>query len=195
MKMDLAPAKKELNRAKRCIERMKAAKSYDEYDEAWSDFLSRIENIFSRIKVAAEPHKKYPSFSSRANHLRATDSLLIYLKQARNSVHHGIADISKYVSGGFGINPAIPGGILNLDSLSIDENGNVNIVSSSPIRIDVIPGSVEAIPCRNRGVTYNPPNSHLGEDLKSKKPIDIAELGIKFYESYLLSAEETFLKK
>lgn len=193
--MDLVPALKELNRAKRCIERMRLGTSYDEYDEAWSDFLSRIENVFSRIKVAAETHKKYPSFSSRTNHLRATDSLLIYLKQARNSVHHGIADISKYVSGGFGINPVAPGGSVHINSLTFDHNGNVNVIAGSPIKVNVIPSSVEVIPCRNRGVTYHPPVSHLGEVLKTKSPIDIAELGIKFYESYLAEAEKTFLKQ
>ncbi|MBZ6366205.1 MULTISPECIES: hypothetical protein [Enterobacter] len=193
--MDLVPASKELKRAKRCVERMRSAKSYDEYDEAWSDYLSRIENVFGRVKVAAESHKNYPSFSSSVNHLRATDSLLIYLKQARNAVHHGIVDTSKYIQGGFGINPPTPGGILRLDSITIDGNGNAHIVSRSPFRLDIIPDSIEAIPCRNRGVTYNPPESHLGEEIKSKNPVDIAELGIKFYESYLAGAEETFLKK
>ncbi len=193
--MDLVPSRKELNRAKRCIERMRSAASYDEYDEAWSDFLSRIENVFSRIKVAAETHKKYPSFSSRTNHLRATDSLLVYLKQARNSVHHGIADTSKYVNGGFGINPVSPGGSVHIKSLTFDKNGNINIIAGSPIKVNVIPSSVEAIPCRNRGVTYNPPESHLGKVLKTKSPIDIAVLGIEFYESYLAEAENTFLKQ
>lgn len=191
--MDLNPAKKELIRAKRCVERMKSAQTYDEYDEAWSDFLSRIENVYSRIKVAAEYHPKYPAFSSKTNHLRATDSLLIYLKQARNSAHHGIADISKFISGGFTINPAIPGGRVHLKSLSVDENGNATIIPVTPIKVDLHPSTVEAIPCRNRGVTYHPPTAHLGEVLESKSPILIAELGIEFYNSYLLEAEETFL--
>lgn len=182
-------------RAKRCIDRMKSAKSYDEYDEAWSDFLSRIENVYGRIKVAAELHRKYPSFSSKTNHLRSADALLIYLKQARNSAHHGIADTSKYVAGGFGINPSTPGGAIHLKSLSFDGSGNATIITSSPIKIDVIPSSVEAIPCSNRGQTFAPPSSHLGEELKTKSPVDIAELGFIFYESYLLEAEELFLKK
>lgn len=193
--MDLIPARKELLRAKRCIERMKMAKSYDEYDEAWSDFLSRIENVFSRIKVAAQFHQKYPSFSSKTNHLRSTDGLLIYLKQARNAAHHGITDTSKFVSGGFGINPASPGGSLHLKSLTIDGSGNATIIAGSPIKIDIIPSSIEVIPCFNRGVNYNPPDSHLGEDVKTKSPVAIAELGVKFYETYLLDAESLFSKK
>ncbi|MEC3905363.1 hypothetical protein VOF77_24190 [Leclercia adecarboxylata] len=190
--MDLNPAKKELTRAKRCISRMKLAKTYDEYDEAWSDFLSRIENVFNRIKVAAECHHKYPSFSSKTNHLRSTDSLLIYLKQARNSAHHGIADTSKFIAGGFSINPTTPGGSVYIKSLTIDENGNATIIPGSPIKLDLHPSTVEAIPCRNRGITYNPPTSHLGEVLESKSPILIAELGIDFYNSYLIEAEEAF---
>ena len=192
--MDLNPAKKELLRAQRCISRMKSAKSYDEYDEAWSDFLSRIENVFNRIKVAAEYHHQYPSFSSKTNHLRSTDSLLIYLKQARNSAHHGIADTSKFVSGGFSINPATPGAAVHIRSLTIDEQGNATIIPGSPIKLELHPSTIEAIPCRNRGVTYNPPTSHLGEVLDSKSPVLIAELGMEFYSSYLLEAEEKFCK-
>ncbi|EPG4957812.1 MAG: hypothetical protein AB7E14_17435 [Citrobacter sp.] len=190
--MDLNPAKKELIRAKRCVSRMKLANTYDEYDEAWSDFLSRIENVFNRIKVAVEYHHKYPSFSSKTNHLRSTDSLLIYLKQARNSAHHGIADTSKFISGGFSINPPTPGGAVHIKSMTIDENGNATIIPYSPIKLELHPSTVEAIPCRNRGVTYNPPTAHLGEVLESKSPILIAELGIEFYKAYLLEAEETF---
>ncbi|MDU1919906.1 hypothetical protein [Enterobacter sp.] len=190
--MDLNPAKKELMRATRCVSRMKLAKTYDEYDEAWSDYLSRIENVFNRIKVAAEHHKNYPSFSSKTNHLRSTDSLLIYLKQARNSAHHGITDTSKFVSGGFSINPVTPGGALHIKSLTIDGDGNARIIPGSPMKLELHPSTVEAIPCRNRGMTYNPPTTHLGEVLESKSPILIAELGIEFYNSYLLEAEETF---
>jgi hypothetical protein len=190
--MDLNPAKKELIRAKRCVSRMKLAKSYDEYDEAWSDFLSRIENVFNRIKVAAEYHQKYPSFSSKTNYLRSTDSLLIYLKQARNAAHHGIADTSKFVSGGFSINPIIPGAPFHLKSLTIDKNGNATIVPGSPMKLELHPNTVEAIPCRNRGVTYSPPTTHLGKILESKSPILIAELAIEFYSTYLLEAEEVF---
>lgn len=192
--MDLNPAKKELNRAKRCVERMKTAQSYDEYDEAWSDFLSRIENVYNRVKIAAERHPQYASFSSRTNHLRGADSLLIYLKQARNSAHHGITDTSKFVSGGFSINPVTPGEGVSIKSLSFDAQGNATIVPGSPMKINLHPNTVEAISCRNRGVTYNPPTMHLGEELTSKSPIAIAELGIEFYTAYLLEAEETFIQ-
>ncbi|EFH8448843.1 hypothetical protein GHR28_05005 [Escherichia coli] len=191
--MDLLPSRKELVRAKRCVERMKNAKSYDEYDEAWSDFLSRIENVYGKIKVAAAQHKKYPSFSSKTNYLRDSDSLLIYLKQARNSAHHGIADTSKYVPGGFSIYPEKQGGMVHIKSISFDSNGGATIVPGSPMRVEVTQSSVEAVPCRNRGITYNPPQSHLGQEVNSKNPIVIAELGITFYESYLLCAEEIFL--
>lgn len=193
-KMDLNPAKKELNRAWRCIDRMKSAQSYDEYDEAWSDFLSRIENVFNRIKVAAEHHKKYPSFSSKTNHLRSKDALLIYLKQARNSAHHGIADTSKLVSGGFTINPVTPGGMVSIESLTIDAHGNATLIPGGPMKLNVYPSSIEAVPCHNRGVTYNPPAQHLGESVDSKSPITIAEHGCVFYQNYLHDAEKAFLK-
>lgn len=41
--MDFNPAQKELNASKRCFERMVSAKNYEEYEEAWCDFLNRLE--------------------------------------------------------------------------------------------------------------------------------------------------------
>lgn len=192
--MDLNPARKELNRAWRCIERMKVSKSYDEYDEAWSDFLSRIENVFKRIKFAAEHKPKYPSFSSKTNHLRSTDALLIYLTQARNAAHHGISDTSKHIAGGYSINPQFPGGSVHIESLTTDGMGNVKIIHKTPIKVEIHPSSIEAIPCTNRGVTYNPPTLHLGKVINTKSPISLAEYGCAFYQIFLDDAERTFLK-
>ncbi|BCU55284.1 hypothetical protein [Enterobacter kobei] len=193
--MDFNPAKKELNRALRCIERMKQAKSYDEYDEAWSDFLSRIENVFSRVKLAAGNHAKYIGFSSKVNHLRSTDELLIYLKQARNTAHHGIADTSRFIAGGLGINPFTPGGSVHIKNMTIDRQGNVTFTPGGPVEVVTHPSTIEAVSCSNRGMKYDPPANHLGQKILSKSPITLAELGCKFYQDYLFSAEQTFKPK
>lgn len=193
--MDLNPARKELARARRCIDRMKSAQSYDEYDEAWSDFLSRIENVYTKIKITAEHHQKYPSFSSKTNHLRGTDSLLIYLKQARNSAHHGISETSKFVAGGFSFNPVMPGGQVHIQSITFDKFGNATIIPASPVKFNILPSTVEAVPCYNRGQTWAPPESHLGKDIDSKNPLTLAEHGFTFYQNYLFEAEKFLTKK
>lgn len=191
--MDFKPAGKELERANRCFNRMKEAQDYDECADAWGHFLSHIENVFERIKRAAGMHSSYPSFTSKVNHQRATDELLIYLKQARNTVHHGMVDTSKFVPGGIGINPPIAGGTISNLHIVTDGFGNIHISSGSPIKVEAIPHSIELISCTNRGVTYPPPSSHLGQPLANKSPVHIAELGFKFYQEYLLSAERTFI--
>lgn len=195
--MDLTPAKKELNRAWRCIERMKSSNSFDEYDEAWSDYLSRIENVFSKIKVAAEHHKRYPSVSSKVNHLRATDELLIYLKQARNSAHHGITDLAKVVSGGVSINPIPKDGVMYISNMtfSSDGKGNIKIFSDEPFNVILHPDRVEATSCRNRGITYNPPSKHLDSQIGSKNPLTMAELGCSFYQRFLDDVEKELANK
>ncbi|WP_158698618.1 hypothetical protein [Cronobacter dublinensis] len=193
--MDFNPARKELNRAFRCIERMKAAQSYDEYDEAWSDFLSRIENVFGRIKIAAEKNSKYPSFSSKVNHQRSSDDLLVYLKQARNTAHHGIADTSALRPGGISIYPAAPGGMVHIKHMHFDNQGNGTIVPGSPLKVVSHPSTIEAVSCHNRGVRYEPPAKHLDQPILSKSPIVLAELGWKFYQAYLETAEQTFASR
>lgn len=193
--MDFNPARKELTRAQRCIERMKAAKTYDEYDEAWTDYLSRIENIFTKIKLASEKDTKYPSFSSKVNHQRSTDELLVYLKQARNTEHHGIADTSRFKPGGFSIDPITPGGVVHIGHMIAGPSGISRLELGTPAKVAIHPSSIEVIPCINRSRVYNPPEIHLGTPVNSKSPIIIAELGYTFYQEFLSLAEKTFTRK
>ncbi len=80
--MDFIPAQKELNASKRCFERMVSAKNYEEYEEAWCDFLNRLEKIFEKLQRACNPHKeKFNTLLSKENALRSSDPLLRYLNK------------------------------------------------------------------------------------------------------------------
>lgn len=61
--------------------------------------------------------------------------------------------------------------------------------------VDHPPPTVEAVRVQNSGNWYNPPTTHLGKNLVTKYPVEIAELGIKFYEEFLNEAEAKFFQR
>lgn len=191
--MDLEPANKQLTFAQNCIDRMKIATNFDDYDEAWTDYLSRIENIFNRIWAASSPvREKFVGFSSKVNHLRKTDELLIYLKQARNTVHHGIADTSKSIPAAFNITAKdVP---VHIKDFGYDSQGNLILVSTGPLNVKFQPERVELIPCTNRGETYYPPRHHKGLPITGKDPLQIAILGLRFYSDFYNETLNKFCK-
>lgn len=189
--MDFNPAKKELARAKKCINRMKEAKNYEEFEESWGDFLSRVENIFTKISLACSPNKRFVGFCSKTNQLRRTDEVLIYLKQARNVVHHGIHDTSKLVPRSMIVKAAdktkpslVKKMVIGPSFFELESDDDFIIIFNQE--------KIEVIQFVNRGVVYNTPKNHLGKPLISTSPFEIAELGVEFYENFLSSAEEFF---
>lgn len=189
--MDLNPASKELKRAKNCFERMISAKSYEEFDEFWGDYLGRIENIFTKINIACSSNKKFPGFISRANYLRNNDELLVYLKQARNTVHHGIENTSKKIPGRLIVEQADKTKPIKINSFTLTPS-EFKMSSEDAFLVMFTPEAIEAVACKCRGITYQPPTSHLGKKLISRSPIVISELGISFYEELLTEIEKKF---
>ncbi|EMM6514574.1 hypothetical protein RVV74_001199 [Enterobacter ludwigii] len=190
--MDFQPAKIELIRAQRCIARMEKSSTYEEYDEAWSDFLSRIENTYQKTKAIAQENIRWPGFISPFNKKRKNDELLSYLTQARNSVHHGIAESTKHVKGGLAFNPPPGSTVLRLDSINFDNFGGVTVKSKHPFSVTSIPDRIEVVEVVNRKEKYKVPTTHLGNDLESVNPIDLARLGHIWYGNFLNEAEKFF---
>ncbi|WP_312582984.1 hypothetical protein [Atlantibacter hermannii] len=189
--MDLDPARIELSRASKCIERMKTSENYADYDEAWTDYLTRIENIFSRIEAASSPIKeKYLGFISPIKNLRKKDELLVYLKQARNNVHHGIAETSKSIPASFSI--SAKDRPVHIKGYGFDRQGNLYIDSTGPLNVKFNPERVEVTACTNRNVTFHPPQQHKGQPILTKDPLEIALIGLKFYADLIDEASKKF---
>lgn len=184
----------QLKKAESFIEKMANSTSLDEYEEYWKDFLHNLERAWNKVTNQLNKSPKYQGWveRGRTEKLRRKDQLLSYLINARGAEEHSVSDISKQQSGGIGINPAF-GNSLHINKLEIN-NGQISIDSNQPIRIDFIPGKVELLEVENRGRKYEVPCSHLGEKIATNDPIEIAKLGIAFYEEYFKKAEKHFVK-
>lgn len=193
--MDFIPAQKELNASKRCLERMVSAKNYEEYEEAWCDFLNRLEKIFEKLHRACNPHKeKFNALISKENALRSSDPLLRYLKQARNADTHSIQDVAKRVPGSFhlGFDVSTPGEPVHIEKLVMRGTDIQEYRGSHPLVVTFTPETVEVKEVINRGEHYLPPESHLSQPLKTRHPTELAKLGIEFYEQLFAKVTNFF---
>ena len=162
------------------------------YEECWREYLRRIERSWNKITNHYGKSPKWDSWQGKIVQKRRQDSLLAYLVNARGADEHSVSDIVTKQSGGIGINPAFGNEIRNLRIESKD--GVLDIKSDTPLKIEFLPDKVSLLPVANRGRTYPVPVSHLGQVVDSANVVDIATLGLRFYENALSQAEAYFVK-
>jgi hypothetical protein len=90
----LRQAKSRLAKAEAAVTRLNTAKTFDETETSWSDFLTAAATIYTKLEQGSKTDKKSLSWFSRIKGLRRSDPLLRYVHQARNSDEHGIVDIT-----------------------------------------------------------------------------------------------------
>ncbi|HSD36851.1 MAG TPA: hypothetical protein VLC92_05050 [Rhodocyclaceae bacterium] len=182
----------ELKKAKLAIDGMLGAASMEIYEECWKEYLRRIERAWNKTSNHYGKSPKWDSWQGRIVKKRREDSLLVYLVNARGADEHSVSEIVARQPGGIGINPAFGTEIRNLRIQSA--NGVFDIQSDTPLKIDFLPGKVSLLPVTNRGRTYPVPTSHLGKVIDSSNVVDVATLGLCFYEDVLSQAEAYSVK-
>lgn len=192
--MNLEAAKKELNAAKRSLENMKSAPSYDIFEEEWRDLLNCLEKVWNKTERGCQHViNKFQPWQGKYSSLRKKDMLLRYLKQARDADNHSIQEVAEIKPGHRTMNFVNPrGGYIK----HMEINGSeITHYEGDPMIVTDHPPSIEAIRVKNSGSWYNPPTSHLDEKIKSKHPVVLADLGIRFYEQFLNETERKFFTK
>lgn len=182
----------ELSKARAAIMAMREAKSLDEFEENWKEFLGRLERVWNKAFSHFGKSPKWNGWKGKAAGLRKTDPLLSYLVNARGAEEHTVNEIVGRESGGIGINAA-EGNSLYIERMEIN-NGDIFIQSPQRIRVDFIPARTTLLSVTNRGRIYPVPRAHLGAAIDPNNVISIAEAGAQFYESFLVDAEEFFVK-
>ena len=141
---------------------------FSEYEKAWRDFLHRIERVWVKTQAAVHGLPNWQKIESEVSLLRRKDPLLLYLQQARNVDEHSISELAK-----------------DWDAkLKAVQKGN-------KVQLSWQPWDRPLLPVKNRGVTYDPPKTHMGksiEHLKGKgkaEPRVVAELALRFYCDFL----------
>ena len=111
---------------------------------------------------------------------------------ARNADEHGVEKITEEKQGEIGIGPK-EGNSLEVDHL---EMGPGHIVMGPKLaanaRIIITPGEIRLIPVQDRGIVYDVPKKHLGDDLESAMLLKVAERTEAFLRTKLDEADVKF---
>ena len=184
--------REELARAWRAIEDMKRSTSLDDFEEAWKEFLHRIERVWSKSESHFARHGAWAGWRGKFLDQRKNDPLLSYLRNARGAEEHTIAEITARQPGGIKIGATGPA---KLYSLVIAEDGRVFADATGPMYIQALPERVVLKEVINRGIAHPPPTAHLAAPIDPGQVPRLAELAHAYYERFLDAAGAYFKDK
>lgn len=134
----VAAADREMKRAARAHRRIALAESFDDAEEAWVDFLTHANRVYTKLRAACHGHPLDWSWWKKKMDERRDDPLLAYVHHARNCDTHRLEPMTAHISGGQHV---------------FDVPGVGKVYHNGPAHIR--PLSVV-----DKGVTYDPPNRH-----------------------------------
>jgi len=181
----------ELRAAARALAGMRSAKSLEEFEAEWKEFLTCLEKVWNKVERSCQPMRnRFEPWQGTYHRLRKKDMLLRYLKQARDADNHSIQDFTKIKPGSRGIRFANPrGGYIKHMEI---RGGEITSYEGDAIVVEDKAPHPVAVPVKNNGEWFNPPTSHLGQQVTTHHPVALAELGLKFYEEYVNEVERQF---
>ena len=166
--MTLKAARNELSAARRALENMKSAKSFEVFEEEWRDFLNCVEKVWVKTERSSQHiRSKFQPWQGKYTALRRKDMLLRYLKQTRDADNYSIQKVAELKPG---------------------HRTNIVHYEGDPMKVIDHAPTVEAVRVQNSGIWYNPPTSHLDQKVTSRYSVELAELGLNFYETYVSEA-------
>lgn len=179
--------------ARQKLEAIRASNNPATLDALWSDYLTHTQRAYTKLRIAcAEGPSKL--WCDKLIERRRSDELLQYLLHARNADEHGIEAITEKTEGRVLFKPKPPATSIKIDYLEIVRG----VITMGPETqrnaiIELVPAAVKLVPVRDRGVTYQIPRRHRGEDFNDPTLIGVGEIGLAFLEHTLAEAAETFL--
>lgn len=181
----------ELRAAARAVEAMRNAKSLEEFESKWREFLTCLEKVWNKVERSCQVERnRFEPWQGKYHRLRKKDMLLRYLKQARDADNHSIQDFTKIEPGSRSVRFVNPrGGYIKHMEI---RGGEIAAYEGDPIVVEDKPPQPVAVPVKNNGEWFNPPTSHLGTPVTTHHPVALAELGLKFYEEYVNEVARQF---
>lgn len=181
----------ELRAAARALDAMRTAKSLEEFEAKWREFLTCLEKVWNKVERSCQMERnRFEPWQGKYHRLRKKDMLLRYLKQARDADNHSIQDFTKIEPGSRSVSFVNPrGGYIKHMEI---RGGEIAAYEGDPIVIEDKPPQPVAVPVKNNGEWFNPPTSHLGTPVTTHHPVALGELGLKFYEEYVNEVSRQF---
>ena len=195
-KEPLYHAKRELASAEKAIRRMSGAQSIEDLEDEWKNFLNSIEKVWEKAERSCQHiRNEFQPWQGKFARERKKDALLKYIKHARNSDQHTLAEgmqkkdasSSMYVEGGQGVT--------HIERLEIRDGKLIEYKGNKPLIIENLPNRVELLRVKDSSKWYNPPRSHKQVKLLWPAPVDVAVLGLEYYRDFINKIETKFFGK
>lgn len=193
-------AKDRLSSAKARLKDLEAAKDYVSARRHWYDFLLSSNAVFSVLEQGAKSFGQSMAWFGEKKNLRRTDPLLSYLWHARNADEHGVPSVTeleqqKMVLMANGKPVAAIEAMKRAEGKGEFQGTFQPLGGSEPDlrnvnEIRVYPDRAKLIRVTDRGVGYDPPNSHLRDAIDEPGPITVATLMVAHVERLISEAEQ-----
>lgn len=89
----LVQAERHLAKAQDAYERVQVAKTLEDMESAWSDFIMAFGTVYNKLEGGSRGHPKSWTWWLVIKSDRKNDPLLNYVFQARNADEHGIVEV------------------------------------------------------------------------------------------------------
>src|SRR3569833_3215784 len=167
---------KDLKIAEKLVEDLAETTSFIEFERQWLDFLFRLERSWEvELRFAKDMGGKAQQWVSKYSAARRIDSLLRFLKHARDAETHAVqrtvdhdffVSVQDRLSRPFqieSVTTTFEDGVLTYDIKSPNEE--IDWVG------EIVPGDPSLVRFKTRNEWYNPPTDHLGKTLKDLHPV------------------------
>ena len=182
----------ELEHARRAIQNMGQAKSLEDLEEFWKEYLRRLERVWSKSVSHFGKSPKWNGWQGKFLKLRKNDPLLSYFINARGAEEHTGGEITERDPGWLNINFG-PGDHAYVERMVIENGMLKELRGPKGLVFEFRPARVKPLPITNRGVIYPVPAQHLSKAIDPNNLLDIAERGVTFYAGFLDEAESFFI--
>jgi len=175
-----------------------AARSFADFEKAWSSFLGEYGRVLSKLEAGAKANPQSRQWYGQFKHECRNDPLASYLLQARNAEEHGLLDTTKQ-SFDPNITPSTPSQTPpTISMFSVHGDGTIEtreINVSSPDakyfsmgEIDSLVELATVFDERFPGQSWPRPTQHNGADIENQTPVGIALLGMNLLEEAIAQA-------
>lgn len=187
-----------LNEAAAGIRAMESAKDRIEYEIGWTTLVDSLEEFWHRFYEEGKgTFPGFPLWIEDKDRCRKSDEVLVYLTNARHRNQHGRLLLNWSAPSIRICGPGFCGGI-----------GNIAITKEGLYQADVYyaPGSPQVPPIsfdpgepilpsfENRKIHYHPPGMHLGQSVGTRSPLNVSNMGWKYYNGVLCDAFDKFVR-
>ena len=107
-KQAVEQARGQLEAAKAAVEGLRHSGNFEEFSTAWSAFLHNANRIYTKLEAGSKLNAKSRQWFGQMKRERKANSLLQYIRQARNSDEHGLEPVAEVVPGSLNLSSNAP---------------------------------------------------------------------------------------